>query len=757
MTVPYKFARILLFVALCMASPAWGDVEDLDQISAQLLEARIQYWLDRGRPDRVERVLEQLGRVHPEHPTLFEVHATLAIQQRNLHSAQLWYSQLQATHPDHIATQRIRELIDLPESQQQRVAEAQILALGGRYEEAVDRWRAAFPEPPVSLDLRLQYWEAHARLGDSDAMAMLRELQAEHPSSQQIQLTILRVQAYRAEVEEQARHRAAELAAEEEERQRELRAAEAARRAEEAALAAREAEAERQARASEVERQGAQDSPAAEEVAVPPVNPWAVAEAAATLQAQGDAQGADRVFLELLLTQPSDDAWFAYALHLERTNRHGQARAAMLNVPAEQRGSGMIALIERLNERDRLLALQTEQQTEAALPARERTRDHAVLYLGFDYAEKSGTPGITELTAQTIMLDLRVPFASRDGFWFVRIDPTWLDAGAADLDNPFWRNRFGTGLLCEEDCPTGVQETARDQGVALGVGAEFDDWYFDIGRSPVGFNRSTWIGGIGHTRRVGEFGVRLNAERRILTSTMISFAGIDDPFSERRWGAVTRNGLHLSGSWDQGGRFGWWGSTGLEYYTGHEVESNSRWYAFTGGYMRAYDTEPLAVTLGINTLFWGFQEDLSQATYGQGNYYSPELYQSIGFPVTVFGRLNRFSYLVRGSVGFSDTRLHEQVFFPRHFDLQNQAVTIQPETGIDPIFAGGTGGGRSYSLTGVLEYKLTDNWYVGAQANLIRSDTFSPNQGLIYLRYHFGQPNTPVARPPDPPRRYVDR
>lgn len=380
-----------------------------------------------------------------------------------------------------------------------------------------------------------------------------------------------------------------------------------------------------------------------------------------------------------------------------------------------------------------------------------------VLYLGYEQRQKSGTPGITELNSKSVLIDLRVPFESRSGYWFARVDPIWLDAGAADLDNTFWRNRFGTGLVCEEGCPQGVQPTHKEFGVALGIGADYGDWWFDVGRSPIGFNRSDWIGGVGIRRSLGEFGVRVTASRRIQTATLISFASIEDPFSERNWGAVTKNGIDLGASWDQGGRFGWWGNTGLDYYMGHQVEDNWRWYAFTGGYVRAFSSEPFALTVGLTTLFWGFDEDLSATTYGHGHYYSPEQYRSISVPLTVFGRINRFSYLVRGSLGYSSTRLGEQVFFPTDATLQEVAQQNQAVSGVSPFFSAGTGGGRSHSLTGVFEYQINRHWYVGLRTELIRSDTFAPNQGLIYLRYHFGGYDLPVARPPDPPSRYVDR
>ncbi|WP_194756408.1 cellulose synthase subunit BcsC-related outer membrane protein [Aliidiomarina indica] len=1065
----------------------------LEDESIRLLEERITYWYERGRPDRVEGVLEQLLRVHPGHPRLLEVRASLALQQRDTMTGQQIYQRLREEHPSHPATLRLSELVGLTPEQQQWVGDAQMFALAGRYDEAAEKWRNAFPEGPVSTALAIEFWETEARAsGSPEALQALDQLQLDMPQSHRVFLARVRVRLLYGELRREDLQRltnltqdsvrgqeaislwariAAQMASDSplldelsrvaslhpqeaeiseayqrlrseraeqtrlaqdpafNRQQRGLRALEEGdplqaerwlrdalpereqdpdvlgglgyatmrqgrhneavvwfRRAHAAdpdsgvwadmayvaefwrdlavfdtqlaagniersrialarirahseaelqqdAIAIREGRlalaegntdqaesAFRQVLSStptssttawslfgiyrdeqnveamesyyqsltpelqqelsseyqrflsnqaqlEAEQALAQgDDAAAHEHLLDaytrtPNNPWLVAALVQSYErvepSRAQKRG-DALFEQLVENNPESDSWFAYGLYLARNDRIGDAQFAVDQIPVEERTDGVEALALRLNEQALVQAMTDdwrsvlrsdpallndvslnrlaqfiglmaddaspsdrgflghvqqavqrdsgdqqavtyaeasrfaeqvgarEQAFEWSMAAIRMQREgvyadiwqtsvtddwrvpglqrrarasaaESVLYIGVDHAAKSGTPGITELAATTLMVDLRVPFSERDGYWFLRVDPTWIDAGAADLDDNFWRNRFGTGLLCEVDCPTGIQDRNTDFGVAVGLGADFDDWWIDLGTSPLGFNRSTWVGGVGVRRSLGQFGVRLSAQRRVQTATMISFAGMDDPFSDRQWGPVTRNGVNLGTSWDQGGRFGWWGSFGADYFEGRNVQSNSRWYAYTGGYMRAYDSEPLAVTVGLTTLFWGFSEDLSQPTFGHGNYYSPRSYQSISLPVTIFGRIDRFSYLLRGSIGFSDTTLHEQVFFPGHPELQDQAESIQGATGITPIFAAGSGGGRSHSLTGSVEYKLSSQWYIGLQANLIRSDTFSPNQGLLYLRYHFGGFDWPVARPPDPPQRYVDR
>lgn len=1090
-------AKILCIASLVMLSSfVHGQEDSADEQSVRLLEERISLWYQRGRPDRVAGVVEQMLRVNPQSPILLEAQAALALQENDQQRAREILTTLERVAPQHPSTIRLQQTVGLSQDQQSALGDARILSLAGRYEEAVSALERAFPEPPIQADLAVEYWQMRTQAGDAEAaLAGLTNLQQRYPNQRRIELAVIRTRLVLGQITAEDLRRVQALGSDsvvgveslalwaraanslqpepgdlellreflaeypdnnqvrevyerlraEYEAQQTLRddpdyqkqqrglqelendnpqAAEAWLRE---ALATRSDDPEllgglgyatmRQGRHREAVRwfrlaaaaapdttvwqeleqvatfwrdvqlfdetllagefgslayflgrlrenpeaefqpdvmllrearyaSVSGDEPRAQELyaqlvaenpdstpaawalfatyrdgddpqamtdffsslsdvqalelapeyqrwqanqrviaadqalaegddgleyekleqaqSLNPTNPWLVARLVALDEQAGRNELAEERFASLFRVNSSADSYFAYALYLARNDREVEALQALAEIPPEEQTENTLDMQSRLEmnqriarftedwrrgfEQDPELFSEVEASQVATListMADSATRDdqylletvsmrlseldnsdpdtaaayaegarfaeavgatnqaynwslqairlqrggevadrelwraaatddwrvsglqsraqrmaessEAILYLAFDHSAKGGTPGISEFQADTFLIDLRVPFRERAGHWFVRVDPTWVDAGAVDLDDNFWRNRFGTGLVCEVDCPTGVQPVSKDFGVALGVGVEFQDWWADIGHSPVGFNRSTWVGGIGMRTTAGQFGLRWNAERRILSSTMLSFAGQNDPFSDQSWGAVTRNGVGVSASWDQGERFGWWGSLGAEYYTGDHVASNHRWYAYQGGYMRAYDSEPFAVTVGLNTLFWGFDKDLSQSTFGHGNYYSPELYQSVSLPITIFGRFSRWSYLLRGSIGYSDSTLAESEFFPTRPDIQQRALDISDETGINPIFLDGTGGGRSHSLTAVFEYQINHHWYVGFSTSLIRSDTFVPNQGLIYLRYHFGGNNLPVRRPPQPPSRYVDR
>lgn len=274
--------------------------------------------------------------------------------------------------------------------------------------------------------------------------------------------------------------------------------------------------------------------------------------------------------------------------------------------------------------------------------------------------------------------------------------------------------------------------------------------------SPLGFERNTVVGGFGISGDLGQFGVGAEIERRVLTSSLLNFASINDPFSDRSWGLVTRNNIGIRASWDQGTGWGWWGNAGLNWYRGHNVANNRQWYAYSGLYSTFYDTEPLSIDIGLTALLWGFDNDQSQSTFGQGGYYSPKRYASLSIPLTFYGRFDRWSYRLRASFGQSDTQLAAAPFFPNNPELQQLAQVLVPQTGVEPIFAGGSGGGFGRSFNANLEYRIDSHWYVGLSAALQRSEFYDPDSFMLYFRYQFGGTSAAPRKPPLPPSRYVD-
>ncbi|RUO39545.1 hypothetical protein CWE22_09615 [Pseudidiomarina aestuarii] len=798
----------------------WSEVEQ-DQAKRQslrLVEERVQLWLQRGRTFQLEVALEQLQRVLPRHPLVLELRATAALQAGDRATAQELLIEMQGVAPRSLETLRLQQSLELTDDQLQTLAEIRLLDIAGRSSEAAALLPQVYSTVPLAVDLALEYWQITARAGEREAaLEGMRALQRRYPEhipttlaifNQKLalgllttpdlqQLTSLTLDSVYgnaalslwlrvlptltpSQTELQAVQQLARYFPNHDEVQRFERDLTRQRRQLIAERAKPQPVPDRTEPSSEstttvtlnesevdIGPEIVTASPQTAEIVPEPDLPsaWDVADRARPLEEDGQIEEARDLYLEQIAVNPDGDSYFAYALFLERIGEFAEAQTQLDKLPGSESGEGVIALQQRLLDR-RLAAVQNTRTQSVggdfvSIPTTRledlSDRREAVLWLGYERAERESTPGISTMNTDSFIVRLTVPMEDDPtGEWFIQVDPIRANAGAADLDDNFWRNRFGTGLICTIRCPEGIQPEAKEQGVAFGVGARWEAWEFDIGSSPWGFHDYAWVGGLSYSGDVGEFGWGVEVQRRILTSALVNFAGITDPFSGEDWGPVTRNNLGFSMNWDQGTGWGWWANAGMNWFHGDATKSNRQWYAYSGLYTTVYDTEPFAVDLGLTALSWGFANDQSQTTFGQGGYYSPKHYVSMSVPITLYGRYQRLSYRLRASFGRSSTRLAASDFFPNHPELQAQAEALVPITGIEPTFAGGTGGGFGKSYQATLEYRVNSHWYIGFSTTLERSEFFTPDNFMLYLRYHFGGWSLPARRPPSPPQRYVD-
>ena len=82
----------------------------------------------------------------------------------------------------------------------------------------------------------------------------------------------------------------------------------------------------------------------------------------------------------------------------------------------------------------------------------------------------------------------------------------------------------------------------RGSGTNLGFGFVGDDIQWDIGATGVGFPVTNVVGGLAKTGTLGRYGYKLEAFRRPITGSLLSYAGARDPVSGELWGGVVATG-----------------------------------------------------------------------------------------------------------------------------------------------------------------------------------------------------------------------
>jgi len=176
-----------------------------------------------------------------------------------------------------------------------------------------------------------------------------------------------------------------------------------------------------------------------------------------------------------------------------------------------------------------------------------------------------------------------------------------------------------------------------------------------------------------------------------------------------------------------------------------------------GYYYRLINRVDEELRIGATAMTWHYDRNLSGYTLGQGGYYSPQRYLSFGVPVSYAWRNPDWSVYLEGSLGYSWARSDDERTFPLssvNDDIVNYYGGAQGN--IDGTREGDNNQGLGYLAQALVERRLDDHWVLGGGFTLQRSEDYSPNRALLYLRYSFDpwQGNLPL--PVNPLKPYAE-
>ncbi|HEY1607774.1 MAG TPA: cellulose synthase subunit BcsC-related outer membrane protein [Paraburkholderia sp.] len=367
----------------------------------------------------------------------------------------------------------------------------------------------------------------------------------------------------------------------------------------------------------------------------------------------------------------------------------------------------------------------------------------------------TGDAGISRLNATEVPLLVRIP-NGYSGHYFFHADTVYLNAGtlpADDFDNAY---QYGKIAALGNDGLSPIRKDAT--GVALAGGYEFngahDYWRADLGSTPLGFPISTVLGGFLYRHDFPNASLGVDLSRRPITSSLVSYAGGVDPLTGEKWGGVVRNSVTVRGSQDVG-HGSVFASVGFGVLTGENVESNNELRIRGGLDYPVWQTPNQRVSSGFVGNYWTYSRNEHFYTFGNGGYYSPQSYTSIGIPLDWTGRYNKLSWELAGSVGWSFTYEKESPYYPTNAALQSAAAAQLAAANLGtPYFGGGSGGGFSYTVRASVEYRITPHWIAGGAMEIDRSRDYAPNVAMVWLRYFFNAQHGQVPFPPRPVERY---
>ena len=366
-------------------------------------------------------------------------------------------------------------------------------------------------------------------------------------------------------------------------------------------------------------------------------------------------------------------------------------------------------------------------------------------------AYKSGDAGISQLHAWQVPVYVQMPYRY-DGHFFAHIDTVHLDAGSLDASdaNASTRDTFGT--LGATSTPAQSQYLHQaTTGVALGAGYTSDAWRVDLGTTPLGFPVHYLVGGARYEFDAGPASFSVSGSRRPETSSQLSYAGMHDPVTGAVWGGVRRDGVDLHSSLDIG-MVSLFANLGAGELSGRNVASNQEVTLRTGFTVPVYQRVDTLVSTGLVGNVWHYTDNLRFYSFGQGGYYSPQRYLSLGVPVEWAGRHDALNWDLTATLGVSNSYEKNSPYYPNGLPA-GLALTPGLESQVN-TGSSTRGVAFSYGLAGTVQYRFSPYLLAGAQLSIDRSHDYAPSSALVYLRYTFDARKQDNSLSPRPVRLY---
>lgn len=366
---------------------------------------------------------------------------------------------------------------------------------------------------------------------------------------------------------------------------------------------------------------------------------------------------------------------------------------------------------------------------------------------GLSLRNRDGQDGLEQL------LDIQLPaefsVTPAEGRFRVRAVPVLLDAGTLSGRE---LALFGAMPLVEGVVAQQRPELMFDQddaGVALQGVYEVGQVRLDFGSTPIGFREEDVQGGILWQPRSRNLVWKLDASRRPVTDSLLSYAGAFDPALGVNFGGVSKTGLRVDLAYD-GGRFGTYVNGGFHLLDGNNVDDNSVLEVGAGFYARALEGPRSRVTWGVNATTLFYDKNRRYFTLGHGGYFSPQFYISLGVPVEWTGRLSRLSYRLSGALGLQAFRESSAPYFPTNTALQQALAdfaTAEPALGVETVYEGQSVTGLGFNLEGEAEYLLSPHVSVGGTFGFDNARDFEQTSFMGFVKYWF-RPQRQAHLPP---------
>lgn len=369
---------------------------------------------------------------------------------------------------------------------------------------------------------------------------------------------------------------------------------------------------------------------------------------------------------------------------------------------------------------------------------------------------RDGESGLSKLTEIKAPLQWStVPFG--DSRLDLNVTPISLNAGSSSDESS---RRFGTGALIQGEVAKdlydsstttppelpnidkikvpsqGSQSTA---GVEVAMALTGEQYKLDVGSTPLGQDLNTVVGGVQWSPQLTDYlKLILTGERRAVVDSLLSYVGVEDKYSGKKWGQVTKNGGSAQLSYDDGDA-GFYAGVGLYNYIGENVPSNDNFTGNAGVYIRPYRADDRELKTGISMTYMDFSKNLSYFSYGQGGYFSPQDYISVSFPVDYTQKFDNWNMSVGASLGYQSYSQDESPYFPTDAAMQSQLEDyVSRGFAKEAWYSGSSESGMGYNLRAAADYKVNKDMTIGGQVGYDTFGDYNESTAQLYFRYLLG-------------------
>lgn len=373
---------------------------------------------------------------------------------------------------------------------------------------------------------------------------------------------------------------------------------------------------------------------------------------------------------------------------------------------------------------------------------------------GFGLRLRSGDAGLDKLSDVSVPLEATFsPGAT--GTVKLSVTPQVLTSGSIGGDDTNLQ-RFGTyaldltppnqsgGLDGKTYVPaalkTGYARPASQQAQGVGFDVQYANRYFtgDIGTTPIGFRFQNIVGGIELAPRISDrVTLRLTAERRALTDSILSYAGTVDNATGNKWGGVVSNHARVAVEFSAGPA-DFYVDGGGSQITGRHVANNSQYEFGGGGSYPIFKQGDEEIRVGADLFYESYSKNLRFFTYGQGGYFSPQSYVSALIPITYRAKVDQdLTYEHGAAIGLQSFTEKASNYYPDDPALQTALNAIPTFSGLTKVYPNRSSSGIAGDVKGKIDYRVSPNMHIGGAFSFQHSGDFDEAMGSVYARYVF--------------------